>query len=68
MEHNIPNMVAERRLTAMMLQEAEAILLEWVRFLECSKERRTVVELIGQEFSPNTTQNQERAVENGVKA
>ena len=64
---NLTNMVAERRLTAMMLQEA--IRLEWVRSLEYSKEKRMAVEvaLTGLEFSPSTMPNLERAVLKGQK-
>ena len=68
-DDKITNMVAERRLTAMMLQEAQAILLELVRSQECSKENRIMEEAvsIGLAFSPNTTQSLERAVEKGPR-
>ena len=67
-EVKISNMVAERRLTAMMLQEAQ-VRLESVRSQEFSRARRVEEEavLIGLAFSPNTTQSQVKVEERGAR-
>ena len=60
---NFTDMVAERRLTAMMLQEVQ-VRLELVRSQESSKEKRTVVEAAwtGLEYLPSSMRTQEKVV------